>query len=311
MSGTPADFNDGGEQAGAAAAFTVDVIVYPLDTLNTRFQSQDYVKTYAAGSRHRPLAPGGLYQGIGIVVLATLPAGERRPGRGSRPARADVPGRAAGVFFSTHEEAKRALSRRVPLPAPAVHACASGVAEMASCLVLAPAEVVKQNPQMLRRGPATAARASTSLQSFRRLRGAGGAQPALYRPTVPRLRAPVRAAVGGEEARALPPPARRARRDGPRRRGQRRGRGRRGCLPDDAQRRGQDAHHGERPAAAARSRGPSRGRGPWPSRCTASEASGAFSEARHFARHGRRLAARCTSGPTTRPSYGSGRGNPS
>ncbi len=63
-------------QAGAVAAFTVDVLVYPLDTLKTRYQSQDYIKTYAPGSSNKALAIRGLYQGIGSVVLATLPAGE-------------------------------------------------------------------------------------------------------------------------------------------------------------------------------------------------------------------------------------------
>lgn len=58
------------------AAFTVDVLVYPLDTIKTRYQSQDFVKTYAQSSKANPLAVRGLYQGIGSVVLATLPAGE-------------------------------------------------------------------------------------------------------------------------------------------------------------------------------------------------------------------------------------------
>ncbi|KAH0090347.1 hypothetical protein KCU66_g17645, partial [Aureobasidium melanogenum] len=32
--------------AGAFAAFTVDLLVYPLDTLKTRFQSPDYNRLY-------------------------------------------------------------------------------------------------------------------------------------------------------------------------------------------------------------------------------------------------------------------------
>lgn len=47
---------------------------------------------------------------------------------------------------------------------------------MASCLVLAPAEVVKQNAQMLREGATTrVGRRSTSLQAFRQLVGPGAA----------------------------------------------------------------------------------------------------------------------------------------
>jgi hypothetical protein len=62
-------------QAGAIAAFTVDVLVYPLDTIKTRIQSQDYIKTYSDSSKNNIWAVRGLYQGIGSVVLATLPAG--------------------------------------------------------------------------------------------------------------------------------------------------------------------------------------------------------------------------------------------
>ncbi|KAJ3528763.1 hypothetical protein NM208_g10060 [Fusarium decemcellulare] len=61
--------------AGAIAAFTVDVLVYPLDTIKTRYQSQDYIKTYASSSAKKGPVLRGLYQGIGSVVLATLPAG--------------------------------------------------------------------------------------------------------------------------------------------------------------------------------------------------------------------------------------------
>lgn len=62
-------------QAGAAAALTVDALVYPLDTLKTRYQSQDYLEVYSPRSGNRPLAIRGLYQGVGSALLATLPAG--------------------------------------------------------------------------------------------------------------------------------------------------------------------------------------------------------------------------------------------
>lgn len=60
-------------QAGAVAAFTVDVLVYPLDTIKTRYQNQASLGAIAG----RGAVPKGLYQGIGSVVIATLPAGER------------------------------------------------------------------------------------------------------------------------------------------------------------------------------------------------------------------------------------------
>ncbi|KAJ4858322.1 mitochondrial carrier protein domain-containing protein [Trichoderma breve] len=110
--------------AGAAAAFTVDVLIYPLDTLKTRHQSQDFIKSPVS----KPLALRGLYQGIGSVILATLPA--------------------ASIFFSTYETAKGVFGRHLPVPEPVTHSLASAVAEMASCLVLTPGEVIKQNAQI-------------------------------------------------------------------------------------------------------------------------------------------------------------------
>ncbi|KAI5459813.1 putative mitochondrial carrier protein [Mariannaea sp. PMI_226] len=145
--------------AGAIAAFTVDLLIYPLDTLKTRYQSQDYIKTYVSSSTKRIPPLGGLYQGVGSVILATLPA--------------------AGIFFSTYEGAKQFIGK-TRLPDPLVHMSASALAEMASCMVLAPAEVIKQNAQMIRRNEAGSRGigrlSSTSLQVFRQLGGAGASK---------------------------------------------------------------------------------------------------------------------------------------
>jgi solute carrier family 25 (mitochondrial S-adenosylmethionine transporter), member 26 len=63
------------------------------------------------------------------------------------------------------------------LPTPLVHSLASGTAELASCLVLTPAEVIKQNAQMIRSsGGSSPGRSggwknSTSIQALRKLAG--------------------------------------------------------------------------------------------------------------------------------------------
>jgi len=68
---------DSDQQAGALAAFTVDLLVYPLDTLKTRFQSPDYKKIYFDASKkaiNRKVLFRGLYQGVGSVILITIPS---------------------------------------------------------------------------------------------------------------------------------------------------------------------------------------------------------------------------------------------
>ncbi|KAK3389478.1 mitochondrial carrier domain-containing protein [Podospora didyma] len=134
--------------AGAFAAFTVDLLIYPLDTIKTRYQSQDFQNAFvqSVSTKRAPTAFKGLYQGIGSVIFATLPA--------------------AGVFFMTYESMKPALGSVLPaeIPQPTIHALASATAELASCLVLTPAEVIKQNAQMLPQS-----RRSTSTEALRML----------------------------------------------------------------------------------------------------------------------------------------------
>lgn len=62
--------------AGAVAAFTVDLLVYPLDTLKTRLQSPNYAKLYTNAATQKPNSAmfRGLYQGVGSVIIATLPS---------------------------------------------------------------------------------------------------------------------------------------------------------------------------------------------------------------------------------------------
>lgn len=81
----------------------------------------------------------------------------------------------AGIFFATYESMKKTISGTDLLPQPFVHASASAIAEMGSCLVLAPAEVIKQNAQMLRKqdNSSSETRRSTSLEALRQVTSSG------------------------------------------------------------------------------------------------------------------------------------------
>lgn len=110
--------------------------MYPLDTIKTRIQSPDYKKLYKDGNGkvNRALFRG-LYQGIGSIILVTLPS--------------------SGAFFTTYEGLKHTIGEAIPpnstlyLPQPAINAISSGGAELVSCAILTPAEVLKQNAQVV------------------------------------------------------------------------------------------------------------------------------------------------------------------
>ena len=92
----------------------------------------------ANGTTNRALFRG-LYQGVGSIILITIPS--------------------SGAFFTTYEALKYTINDAVPpnstlyLPQPAVHAVSSAGAELVSCAILTPAEVLKQNAQVVVRDP--------------------------------------------------------------------------------------------------------------------------------------------------------------
>ncbi|KAF2842316.1 mitochondrial carrier protein [Patellaria atrata CBS 101060] len=155
--------------AGAFAAFSVDLLVYPLDTLKTRLQSPDYNKLFINESTktiNKPALFRGLYQGVGSVIIATLPS--------------------SGAFFTSYEGVKSLLTTHNPtiarsplfpshatapthlLPQPLIHSLASSLAELVSCAILTPAEVIKQNAQMVDRTHSSSANATLqTLSKFR------------------------------------------------------------------------------------------------------------------------------------------------
>ncbi|KAL7276403.1 hypothetical protein RUND412_000608 [Rhizina undulata] len=117
--------------AGPLAGAAVVVLFYPLDTIKTRLQSPGFRHLLAAagrGSARRKLMFKGLYQGVGPLFLVTLPA--------------------SAVFFAAYETTKHELSY-TSLPAPLSHGISSTIGEILACAVATPAEVIKQNAQVL------------------------------------------------------------------------------------------------------------------------------------------------------------------
>ncbi|KAI0996517.1 hypothetical protein K3495_g11664 [Podosphaera aphanis] len=115
---------------GALAGTTVDVSLYPLDTLKTRLQSGPGF-----------LASGGftgVYRGVGSAIIGSAPG--------------------AALFFCTYEHTKSLFStQRQAEPSngsfarywtpSAVHMLAASLGEIAACGVRVPTEVVKQRAQ--------------------------------------------------------------------------------------------------------------------------------------------------------------------
>ena len=87
---------------------------------------------------------------MGSVIIATLPS--------------------SGAFFTTYERTKILFTKVNPktssspnglIPTPILHAGASSIAELVSCAILTPAEVIKQNAQMVSAGSKTNATLQT------------------------------------------------------------------------------------------------------------------------------------------------------
>ena len=110
--------------AGALAGTTVDLSLFPLDTLKTRLQS-------SAGF-FRSGGFGGIYRGIGSAVVGSAPG--------------------AAFFFCTYESTKKLLGDNVP-----AQMAAASAGEVAACAVRVPTEVVKQRAQAGLHGSSAAA----------------------------------------------------------------------------------------------------------------------------------------------------------
>ncbi|PSN73178.1 mitochondrial carrier [Corynespora cassiicola Philippines] len=126
--------------AGGLAGTTVDLSLYPLDTLKTRLQSSSGFASSGGFT--------GIYRGVGSALIGSAPG--------------------AALFFTTYDTLKRTLT---PVLAPPttiahniegkayaetapdaraealVHMLAASLGEVAACAVRVPTEVVKQRAQ--------------------------------------------------------------------------------------------------------------------------------------------------------------------
>ncbi|KAH0428187.1 hypothetical protein CcaCcLH18_09201 [Colletotrichum camelliae] len=106
-----------------------------MDTLITRMQSPVYKTQYKAvnGSFNRTFFRG-LYQGFGPTIITGIPS--------------------SAAFFTIYERLKT-MSQNAKsagyfsgVPLPILHGASSAAAELVSCAIISPAEVLKQNAQM-------------------------------------------------------------------------------------------------------------------------------------------------------------------
>ena len=111
--------------SGAAAGISVDISLFPLDTLKTRLQSQEGVWK-SGGLRN-------IYAGLAPVAIGSAPN--------------------AAIFFVTYDAVKLAVSHlhrnglNLSENDPTVHMLAASLGEVTSCLIQVPVEIVKQRRQ--------------------------------------------------------------------------------------------------------------------------------------------------------------------
>ncbi|XP_012717691.2 S-adenosylmethionine mitochondrial carrier protein isoform X1 [Fundulus heteroclitus] len=109
--------------AGGCAGMSVDLTLFPLDTIKTRLQSQQGFHK-AGGFR-------GIYAGVPSAAVGSFPN--------------------AAAFFVTYECAKSLLGASAafaaPHAAPVSHMLAASLGEIVACLIRVPTEVVKQRTQ--------------------------------------------------------------------------------------------------------------------------------------------------------------------
>ncbi|KAL6852894.1 S-adenosylmethionine transporter [Amphichorda felina] len=137
--------------AGALAGTTVDLSLFPLDTLKTRLQSS--AGFFPSGGF------SGIYRGVGSAVVGSAPG--------------------AAFFFCTYEAVKSLLGPETGSSA-AGHMLAGSMGEVAACAVRVPTEVVKQRAQAGLHGGSSASALGAILGLYK-TQGLGAMWRGLYR----------------------------------------------------------------------------------------------------------------------------------
>ncbi|KAF6839206.1 mitochondrial s-adenosylmethionine transporter [Colletotrichum plurivorum] len=147
--------------AGALAGTTVDLSLFPLDTLKTRLQSS--AGFFPSGGFN------GIYRGIGSAIVGSAPG--------------------AAFFFCTYEASKSVIAARLSSSSssskptwadPVSHMLAASLGEIAACAVRVPTEVVKQRAQAGQHGGSSAAAFRSIIGQYSSV-GAAGVWRELYR----------------------------------------------------------------------------------------------------------------------------------
>lgn len=107
--------------SGGMAGFVVDVLLFPIDTIKTRLQSEN--KFWRAGGFR------GVYNGLGPAALGSVPS--------------------AALFFCTYESMKQCLEPYSnSQQRHYVHMSSAAVAEVVACFIRVPVEIAKQRRQI-------------------------------------------------------------------------------------------------------------------------------------------------------------------
>lgn len=144
--------------AGALSGLIADTLLHPFDTLSTRLK----VRPGGQIRWKTDLLPRNLLGGIGATVWCSLPS--------------------SGLYFWSYETSKTWLSKRYaydPRTETAVHLASGALAELLTCVVHVPFEVVKVRLQVRPN------RYSSSLSGLREIYRSEGIRNGLYRGFVP------------------------------------------------------------------------------------------------------------------------------